>query len=136
MSLHKDQRQTPPKSLSDSQHAGGYNTYSNFYEFVQTTKSAPSAARAQRNAVTCAVRIRQAKIRHTQETIECAFRVWYRRGITNHILVLRYVIYEYHQMKIAAPFRNKESRAGVIGTMFNNPRLQHDMTVRSSQSRR
>ena len=112
-----------PKSLPDSQHACGYNSYRNFYEFVQTTKSVPSAARDQQNVVTCAVRIRQAKIRHTQETIECAFRVWYRRGITDHILVLRHVIYEYHQMKISASFRNKESRACVIGTIFNNPRL-------------
>ena len=64
------------KSVSDSQHAGGYNSYRNFYEFVQTTKSVPSAARAQRNAVTCAVRIQHAKIRCPQETIECALRVW------------------------------------------------------------
>jgi hypothetical protein len=32
-------------------------------------------------------------------------------------------------MKIAASFRNKESRAGVIGIMLNNPGLQQKQPV-------
>jgi len=54
----------PPKSPFESQHVGGYNSYRNFYEFVQITRNVPSAAWAQRKAVTCAVRNQHAKIRH------------------------------------------------------------------------
>jgi hypothetical protein len=34
-------------------------------------------------------------------------------GIRDHILVPRYVIYEYHQMKTAVSYQNKVSQAGV-----------------------